>query len=90
VRVSFAKCTEAVKDVEACTFRQKDEGASYELGKVEIRPSRWTPPRFQSGALSKPGDVANFDRSRRLGAYPQAVWRAGTYKSGHRRAQDRR
>ena len=65
VRVSFPEVrAEPVKDVEGVqVFVRVDEGASYELGKVEIAgPTPLDPaPLLKTGDF-KTGDVANFDR----------------------------
>jgi outer membrane protein insertion porin family len=65
VRVAFPEVrAEPVKDVEGVhVFVRIDEGASYELGKVEIAgPSPVDPAALLKTGDFKSGDVANFDR----------------------------
>jgi outer membrane protein assembly factor BamA len=81
VRVKFTEIrTEPVSDVAGVhVFVKIDEGASYELGKVEIaQPSPVDPGALLKAGDFKTGDVANFDRvNEGLERIRLAVRRAG-------------
>jgi outer membrane protein insertion porin family len=95
VRVAFPMVrAEPVKDVEGVhVFVQVDEGASYELGKVEIAgPSPVDPAVLLKTGDFKTGDVANFDKvNEGLERIRLAVRRAGYLQAkatGERRIDD--
>jgi outer membrane protein assembly factor BamA len=81
VRVAFTEIrAEPVSDVAGVqVFVKIDEGASYELGKVEIaQPSPIDPAALLKTGDFKTGDVANFDRvNEGLERIRVAVRRAG-------------
>jgi len=95
VRVAFPEIrAEPVKDVEGVhVFVKVDEGASYELGKVEIAgPSPVDPAALLKAGDFKTGDVANFDRvNDGLERIRKAVWRSGYLQvkvTGERKIDD--
>src|SRR5258707_373415 len=85
VRVAFTEIrTEPVSDVAGVqVFVKIDEGASYELGKVEIaQPSPIDPAALLKTGDFKTGDVANFDRvNEGLERIRLAVRRAGSLQA---------